>query len=244
MDKAVKLFALLILLTSFNTRADAMLKKMFAKEYKSKQERGLIKAYALKKGGEAVSTLIEVMKTSSYPDDNRWMATFLLGQIMGKDAAPFIAKFIKHPKWFMRLASLKSLLVLKESNYKALYATALKDPSMIVRAQALDNITELGLSEMAPSVWSMLYDESNYAGSKKALVRTQMIRDVVMAVGHLKFKDAQPALLKMINNRDYSDIFTELDYALNKLTGKKSPKHSGAKKIYWKKFAVSEQVII
>ena len=144
----------------------------------------------------------------------------------------------------MRLASLKSLLILKEENYKSLYASALKDPSMIVRAQALDNITELGIKEMGASVWSMLYDESNYAGSKKALKRTQMIRDVVMAVGHLKFKDAQPALLKMINDKNYSDIFTELDYALNKLTGKKSPTHKGAKQIYWKQFAVAEQVII
>ena len=244
MDKVIKLFTILVLLIPFSSQADEGLKRMFSKKYSNKQERSLLKAYTLKLGGDAVPTLIEVMKTSSYPDDNRWMATFLLGQIMGKDSAPFIAKFLKHPKWFMRLASLKSLLVLKQSGYKVLYAKALRDPSMIVRAQALDNITEMDLQDVAPSVWSMLYDESNYAGAKKALKRTQIIRDAVMAVGHLKYDKAKPALLKMINNKDYSDIFVELDYALSKLTGKKSPDHRGAKQIYWKKYAVTEQIII
>ena len=244
MDKALKLFALMVLFISSSASADSDLKRMFSKNYETKTQRALLKSYTLKQGGSAVPTLIEVMKTSSYPDDNRWMATFLLGQIMGKDSAPFIAKFLKHPKWFMRLASLKSLLVLQKSEYKALYAKALRDPSMIVRAQALDNITEMDLKDVAPSVWSMLYDESNYAGAKKALKRTQIIKDAVMAVGHLKYEKAKPALLKMINNRQYQDIFAELDYALTKLTGKKSPKHMGAKQIYWKQYAVSENLII
>ena len=70
-----------------------------------------LKQETLKYSGKSVSAaLIEVMKNGKYPDKNRWVATFLLGQIMGEKSAPFIAKFFKHPSWVMRMASLKTML--------------------------------------------------------------------------------------------------------------------------------------
>lgn len=238
-----KLLGLTLLFMSFDIQANQELKDLFAKEYKTKTERSILKSKTLALGSESTETLIEVMKTSSYPDDNRWFATYLLGQVMGSDAAPFIAKFLSHPSWFMRLASLKTLLLLKEDKYKSEYVKALKDSSMIVRAQALDNITEMKMVELAPTLWGMLYDETNYAGDSKDLKRTQMIKDVILAVGQLGFQKVKPAMLKMINDKAYVDLFSELDYSLVKLTGEKSPDHIGAKQIFWKKFALSQPQI-
>lgn len=242
MDKAYLI--LICFIWSFSSFAkEKDLKSLFHKTYKTKKERSILKEKSFEAGGKAIPILIDVMKTSSYPDDNRWMATYILGELMGDKGAPFIAKFTRHPKWFMRLASLKALLLMKKKDYKALYAQALKDPSLIVRAQALDNITSLKIEEMAPLIWNMLYDESNYAGSKNALKRTQMIRDIILAMGYLNFQKVKPALLKMAVSQSYSDIFETIDYSLSLLTGKKSPKHRGAKKIFWKKMAIGERII-
>lgn len=199
-----------------------------------------LKKRTLTYSGKAIPSLIKVMKSDQYPDKNRWVATFLVGRIMGKKSAAFLAKFLNHPSWVMRMASLKTLLVLKETQFANEYAKALKDGSLLVRKQALENIRKLNLTAKAPQVWSMLYDKRNYYapkdGSKK---RTNIISDVIETVGDLKFKDARAPLLSMIQKDKYKDIFEEIDYSLGKIIGKKSPEDSEMKKRFWKNIAVS-----
>ena len=241
---SVKVKNKLILETKTVKRVEAsQAKKFFLKEYKktlSRPQLIVLKKKTLEMGSKAVPALIEVMKNSNYPDKNKWMATFMLGKIMGKKSAAFISKFLRHPSWVMRMASLKTLLALRQTKYKSLYVDALKDKSFIVRNQALENIRTLKLSELAPHVWAMLYDKRNYynpkTGNRK---RTNIIRKVIKAVGDLKFKKAGSPMIKMIQKKKYIDIFKELDYSLTKITGKKSPAGSALlKRNYWKRIGM------
>ncbi len=221
----------------------------FTKEQKGKKNINKLQKEVLSLKGKAVPALIEVMKNGKYPEKNRWVATFLLGRIMGVKSAPFVSKFLKHPSWVMRMASLKTLLALKQTNYAPLYRNALKDKSFIVRVQALENIRHLNLRKEAPYVWSMLYDRKNYYSGKKGkdikkLKRTNIIKSVIKTVGDLKFEKAKKPLLAMIQKKKYKDIFSELDYSLSKITGKKSPKNNKQLKMrFWKKLALSEKTI-
>ena len=81
-----------------------------------------LKAMAFSLKQKSVPTLIKVMKEASFPERNRWHATMLLGQVMGKKSAPFIARFTEHPAWMMRVASLKALAALDMREYHAIYA--------------------------------------------------------------------------------------------------------------------------
>ena len=144
----------LVLLTDFQ-------KKMSNAEIKKLKEK------TLSMGGKAVPALIKVMKSEKHPEKSRWVATFLLGKIMGKKASPFISKFVTHPNWFMRMASLKTLLALGEKKFAPLYGRALSDKSYLVRSQALENIRVLNLRDQAPRVWAMLYNKQNYYGPSK-----------------------------------------------------------------------------
>ncbi|OUR98586.1 hypothetical protein A9Q84_04005 [Halobacteriovorax marinus] len=207
-----------------------------------------LKKEVLSYNGKSVPALVEVMKNGKYPEKNRWVATFMLGKVMGKKSAPFISKFLKHPSWVMRMASLKTLLALKGREYGRKFSTALKDKSMIVRFQALDNIATLKLTDEAPFVWQMLYDKRNYYQPKgknkkiKNLKRTNIIKKVIVTVGELKFQKAKKPLLSMIKNRKYDDIFAEMDKSLAKITGRKSPAGSmKVKKRYWSKIAITEK---
>lgn len=194
---------------------------LFKENHKTKDALLNLKTKTLVHHTKAVPVLISVMKENQYPEANRWIATFLLGQIMGEKSAPFIAKFVAHPHWMMRLASLKTLLILKQKKYLSHYAHALKDKSLLVRHQALENINKLKIKELSPHVWNMLYDKENYSGKEGKLKRAEIIKNVIHTLGDLEFKDVQKPMSAMLKNKKFKDLHGDLAYSLTKITGKK-----------------------
>ena len=212
------------------------LDNMFTMDAKTPGLSAMIKRHTFNHRQKAVPVLIKVMKDSKYPEQNRWQATMLLGQVMGKKSAPFIAKFIDHPHWMMRVASLKALLGLKQDTYHSVYAKALKDSSLIVRVQALDNISKMNIAPMAPQVWNMMYDQSNYSGDAGNRKRTSIVRSIIRTIGDLKFEKAKSPLVKLIQKPKYQDLVEDLDYSLEKITGQNSPNSSvKARREFWSK---------
>jgi len=182
-----------------------------------------LKQMALSLQQKAVPTLIKVMKEAEYPEANRWQATMLLGQVMGKKSAPFIARFAEHPSWMMRVASLKALAALNMKEYQAVYARALKDESLIVRVQGLDNISRLQITELAPHVWNMMYDQTNYTGQAGKRKRTSIVRSIIRTLGELRYAPAKSALAKLIQKPKYQDLAEDLNFSLESITGTKAP---------------------
>jgi hypothetical protein len=211
------------------------LEKMFTMDSHSPGLSAMLKRYSLRHGTKAVPLLIKVMKESKYPEQNRWQATMLLGRIMGKKSAPFIAKFSDHPHWMMRVASLKALLALRQENYHQVYSKALRDPSLIVRVQALDNISRMQIKPLAPHVWNMLYDKSNYSGDAGSRKRTSIVKSVIRTLGDIRFEKAQRPLAKLIQNPKYNDLADDLDYTLEKITGEISPNSTDMRRKFWSK---------
>lgn len=221
------------------------LERMYLKKSKNKKYLEKLKVETWKLKRAAVPTLTKVMKSKKFPDNNRWVATYMLGKIMGVKAAPYIQKFTKHPNWMMRLAALKVLLHLKQTRYAGSYARLLEDKSLIVRHQALENIRELKLTKMAPYVWKMLYNKANYIGKEGKRKRSHIIRKAIKTVGDLKFEKAKKPMLSMMQIKRYKDVYPELDYALNKVTKKQSPKgNMSIKKNFWKSVKVNEGGVI
>lgn len=216
------------------------LENMFTMDARTPGLSAMIKRHALHHKQKAVPVLIKVMKESKYPEQNRWQATMLLGQIMGVKSAPFIAKFADHPHWMMRVASLKALLALRQKDYHAVYSKALKDPSLIVRVQALDNISQMQIKTLAPQVWNMMYDQSNYSGEVGNRKRTSIVKVVIRTIGDLKFEKAQKPLAKLIQKPKYQDLIEDLDYSLEKITGETSPNSVDGRRKFWSKIAVNE----
>ena len=223
---------------------DHPLEALYLKKSPRKSFITKLKSETLKYKQKAVPTLIKVMKGKAYPEENRWVATFMLGRIMGKKSANFISKFTKHPNWMLRLAALKVLLHLEQKQFRGIYARLLEDKSLIVRHQALQNIKEMKLKSLAPYVWKMLYNKQNYVGIKGARKRSNIISDAIKIVGDLDLQKAKKAMLKMITKKKYKDVHAELDYSLSKLYKKSSPRGSfEVKKNYWSKIALSEVTI-
>lgn len=210
----------------------------FKKDYKVHKGIYNLKKRTFALGGKAVPVLIKVMKGDKFPDRNRWAATFLLGKIMGKKSSSFIKNFLDHPNWVLRLASLKTLLLLKENNLGDGIRRALKDNSLLIRSQALENIKKLKLKKYSKDVWAMLFDKKNYhQGKNKKRKRSLLIKKVVKIIGELKFSSALKPFLSLVQSDKYKDIFYEIDYSLQKISGKKSPsKNKKEKRYFWKSF--------
>jgi HEAT repeat protein len=232
-----------------NVEVKNLLLQKYLVTYDSNLKLEELKNLTLKNGGQSVEALIEVMKNGKYPDKNRWVATFMLGQIMGDKSAPFLAKFFRHPSWVLRMASLKTMLALKQKNYGAQYAMLLNDESLIVRSQALDNIRKLKIEGQASDVWAMLYDKKNYYrptinGKEMGHKRADIIKRAIETVGELKFEKAKAPLFKMIQKDKYNDIFNEMDLALTHITGDKSP-NSGLKekRIFWQRKSLDTTIL-
>lgn len=209
--------------------------QMFMMDAKTPGLQAMLKRNAFKHRQKAVPTLIKVMKENKYPLQNRWHATMLLAQIMGSKSGPFIAKFTEHPSWMMRLAALKALLGLKQSEYVAVYSKSLQDPSLIVRIQALDNIAKMKISKLAPEVWKMMYDQSNYVGEIGSRKRTSIVGNVIRTLGDVKYEKAKMPLAKLIQKPKYQDLIEDLDYSLEKITGTTSPNSIEQRRKFWSK---------
>ena len=220
------------------------LENMFAMDARTPGLQAMLKRHTFKHKQKAVPVLIKVMKEGRFPEQNRWHATMLLAQVMGKKSAPFIAKFADHPHWMMRVASLKALLGLKQDEYHAVYSKALKDPSLIVRVQALDNIAKLKITALGPEVWNMMYDQTNYTGEKGSLKRTSIVKTIIRTLGDVKYVEAGKPMAKLIQKAKYQDLIDDLDYSLEKITGKVSPKSVEQRRKFWSTVALNEKTKI
>ena len=208
----------------------------FAAKNDSPQFLAALKKNVMVTGVQAVPVLTKVMREGAYSDKKRWLATFSLGRIMGKKSRRFIAKFTRHPHWVMRLAGLKTLLALKDHSSGKFYRDALRDPSLVVRLQALENIRTLNIKEYGQEVWQMIFHKHNYRGGKGQRRRTAIISKAIRVVGELQYSPARGALLKLVQNHKYSDLTADIDYALQKLTGEKSPPKVLKKLLFWKNY--------
>ena len=176
-----------------------------------------LKEKTLQAGVDAVPTLIQVMKGKDYTDKKKWMATLSIGKIMGKKSIKFIQTFANHPNWILRLAGLKTLLHLKDHSSKEIYRQALKDPSLIVRMQAIENIRSLGLKDCAQDVWKILFYPQNYQGTKGQRKRLSIVGKAIRAMGDLQYKPTKKALLKLANSKKYQDLSKDIQYALKRI---------------------------
>lgn len=168
--------------------------------------------------GKAVPLLINTIKNPDSSDRQLWVSTISLGKVAGKKASKFLVRLLEHPNWVLRLASLKTLLALKEKRYTQKYVRALKDSSLLVRKQALENIKRLRLKQHATKVWAMIFDKSNYAGKLKK--RMDIVGDAIKVVGILGYKSAFKPLLVMAKKEHYRDIHPQIKFSLAMLAKK------------------------
>lgn len=188
-------------------------------------------------GSASTPLLLEVMKSPAFPDQNRWVATMSLGKVMGKNASKVLVRFLEHPYWMMKLAALKALTALKvkEPGAVANYEKLLKDNSLVVRSSAVQTMKLLELKQSASHLVTLLQDERNYTQQAGQRQSTDIIDQTVIILGQWKYDPAKELFKKLMLREDSMTLSYALDYSLEQMTGKNSPRGDlESKKNFWK----------
>ncbi len=197
------------------------LKNEFQSKSILRKDLEFLREKSLALAGQAVPVLLEVMKQPSYHLKKRWVATFLLGQIMGKKAGPLLIRYTEHPEWMMRMAALKTLRGIKFEKETSFYSKVLQDKSYLVRKEALLSIAQIKDKNLGEDVWKQIFKKDNYKKTKKGFFRTELVGLAIRTLGDIGHDGHKSELKKMLDKKRYQDIHNDIRYALDKFSGSK-----------------------
>lgn len=128
------------------------------------------------KVSEAKTNLKSIVFNSNYPLEERWDAYHKIVTKNKKESLPMAHKAVKSKDWFLREAGLKTFVALKPETAKVIAREMLvKDPSMLVRAQALSAIKILNDKSSEKLLWETLKDPKNFRGDQSLWIRPKVV---------------------------------------------------------------------
>ena len=122
------------------------------------------------------SRLKNITFDSKQPLEKRWKAYHDVVTKNKKESIPMAKKALKSKDWFLREAGLKTFVALRPIEAKPIARDMLKkDPSMLVRAQALSAIKILNDKSSEKLLWESLKDPKNFRGDQSLWIRPKLV---------------------------------------------------------------------
>lgn len=174
-------------------------------ELDSQNQRAL-EARVLASPSKSLPILLNLMKSEDATLQSKWKGLFWIGQLAGLEAEDYISKFAYHKDWNLRVAALKVLLALKSKKNISIYKDLIKDPSMIVRYQCLENLKLLKIKSLKEEVWSMMFDEQNYVKVDGKLKRGIIFQDILKTLAVIDQERTQKFIKKILSSNEYKDL--------------------------------------
>ncbi len=117
-----------------------------------------------------------IVFNNNYPLEVRWDAYHKVVTKDKKQSLPMARKAVKSKDWFLREAGLKTFVALKPDEAKTIARDMLeRDPSMLVRAQALSAIKILNDKSSEKLLWQTLKDPKNFRGDQSLWIRPKVV---------------------------------------------------------------------
>jgi hypothetical protein len=124
----------------------------------------------------AAPTLKSIVFSNKYPLEQRWDAYHKIVTKNKNESMPMARKAIQSKEWFLREAGLKTFVALSPEAAKPIARDMLqKDPSMLVRAQALSAIKILNDKSSEKLLWETLKDPKNFRGDQSLWIRPKVV---------------------------------------------------------------------
>src|SRR5690606_4546190 len=98
---------------------------------------------ALNRQEKSFQGLAEIAFNHVIPMELRWRALTALPMLDSERAKPYLEKALEHSEWFMRNAALLGLKSYDSEFSLHWSLKLLKDPALVVRTAAVDNLAEL-----------------------------------------------------------------------------------------------------
>ncbi len=104
----------------------------------------------------------------------RWRAVTTMGRLDPVQFKPTLERALKSREWFMRNSALIAILN-QPREFALMWSMKLvKDPSLMVRTQAVRNLVGLNAHEAEDLLWQQLWDKRNFHKNESLWVRAHM----------------------------------------------------------------------
>lgn len=191
------------------------------RSHQKRSFRALLTSWEKKYGTQAINPLMSIASESTQPDRDRYIALMGATKIGGKALAPRVARFLEDRSWLMRSASLKALRVLKDRRYGKKTLTLLKDPSLIVRNEAVKTIGKLRPRGSVRALIRTLHDPKNYHKGKAQWVPQRALKTLV----YLRPKPKAAYYLRpLLYKKKDAQFLKQVVMTIEKISSIQSPK--------------------
>jgi hypothetical protein len=154
----------------------------------------------LKSDSNSYQNLKTLMFAKATAMDVRWKAVTAAGRVGGAKAKADMIRALTAPEWFMRNAGLIALANLDRTESVTWARKLLSDKALVVRAAAVDVISQSHDTSSANLLWTKLYSKENYRNRQSLFIR----RRIVEALADLEGKGHEAKFVALLQDKDES----------------------------------------
>ncbi|RYZ66340.1 MAG: hypothetical protein EOP09_12830 [Proteobacteria bacterium] len=175
-----------------------------------------------KYGTDAVPSLVAIAKDPKKKDSERFVALLSIARLNPKNASAITRPFFKDSSWMLRSAAIQSTVLRKDRTAAPDIISLLKDPALVIRAEAATAIGDLKLETGEKPLLDALYEAKNYrpAGYQKGQADWVTGR-ALESLRKLGNKESAQQLLTLMNGAKDPKVRAQALYTIERLEGKK-----------------------
>ena len=134
-------------------------------------------------GPQGYRNLRDIMFDDKQTMEARWRSVTAIGIIGGADSVPELERALQSKEWYLRNAGL--LAIMKVDRKKAIKwsRALLSDRAMVVRAAAVDALSELKDPSSVNLLWTKLNAKENFKGKQSLFIRRRIIETLAQLDG-------------------------------------------------------------
>lgn len=164
-------------------------------------------------GAAGYRNLVQIMFDESAEMDARWKAVTAVGRLGGTEARPEIERALKHDVWYMRNAGLIAAKTIDREIAVKAARQLISDKALVVRASAVETLSELNDRESTDLLWKKLEAPENFKGGQSLYIRIK----IAEALARLEKPGREAKFIGLLSDRD-TDLHAPALHALERLT--------------------------
>ena len=217
----------------------------FFRENKRTEFRELTLQWKRRYGDRSLQELSRIAKAKRLPDQDRFIAILSIAHLHPKEAPTQIRPYFKQKSWMLKSAALQSAVLLGNKTFQLEVISMLKDPALVIRAEAAESLGKLRWMEGKDALISAIYAPENYRPANFKKGRADWVpQKALSALRDMKVTGVSRALLPLVNEAGDPRLRAHALYTLEKLENKEfAPTGTFLeKRVAWNKFLLSDSL--
>lgn len=155
---------------------------------------------------QTYNNLFSIAKDNKIGFSKRWKAIVAMSELRKDQSLEDLQVLSLSKEWFVKNAVLVSLVNVKSSKKMDIVKRLLKDPSLVVRSAAVDQIIYEGVDSYRDLLWDELFQQRNKKKNQSLWIRNQIIKALAQNPKPLE----RSLFLRLLNEKEMDIINSSL----------------------------------